>query len=869
MKKRSNWWLVFFLTYVLLAVLLTLAILRRDKRERSRVPDPKKVEKPADRLAPSEWFYLDRNYPQASFNEQLFQSRKDFQMARDARMPRSRRGLDHPWTLEGPGNIGGRVNTIAVHPNDENIMYIGYSQGGVYRTRDGGLTWVPVFDGESTQSIAHVVIDPHSPDKIWVATGDVNISGYPHVGSGLYRSDDGGDTWLRVGLSQTGVLSKVVIDPFAEDIIYAGSMGYPSAKGDTRGLFRSSDGGLTWMKTLTIDDSTGVIDLVADPSVPGRVYASGWTRLRTNKIGTTLGPGTSLYRSDDYGITWSPVTNGLPEEIHSRTSLEITLDGRLFMSYIGPVNSGACAGYTESLQRIYVSGDGGMSWDTIPAAPANGLPCEAFGQFGWYFEALKVNPENPAEMYVLGVDLWGTLDGGQSWFSAAPGWWTYAVHADKHDLVFAHGRKYLGTDGGAYRTNALGEWEDIENIPSTQFYRATWNPHAPELYTGGAQDNGTTWGNGGIFNEWPRLLGGDGFQPLFDPAEPAWMYALTQYGFVWFNDGQGFSQLVDGLQGTRYWDMPLVMSPQDSKILYCGSSQVCRIDMRDTQRVWIPISPDLTRGQVILGNRYPAITAIAQSPVEPMRLYAGTQDGLLWTTPDGGLTWENITSGTPGSFVTSIACSTLSPTGVYVTYSGYRDGDHSPYIYFSLDAGEAWTPLAGNLPAFGVNNLMLLPETGDQVLLIGTDGGVYVSFDTGMQWERVGSGMPYMPVYDVDYNSVTGRIIAATFSRGIMTFPVEELEMTTRVDQVTPAPRAISIFPTVVTDRLTLQWQDLSTVGQSLVAVYDLSGRIVWSSRIRTDRPAEIELPHDLPSGLYMLFVERGGNQRVARFIKA
>ena len=202
---------------------------------------------------------------------------------------------------------------------------------------------------------------------------------------------------------------------------------------------------------------------------------------------------------------------------------------------------------------------------------------------------------------------------------------------------------------------------------------------------GGAQDNGTSGGNASFFNEWPRYFGGDGFQPLFDPEEPDWMYVTVQNGIIYFRENASleFERLTKGLSGSRYWDMPFVMSKHDPKILFCGSDRMFRMDMRDTSREWREISPDLTRGEMLLGSRYPAITSIAQSELDEMRLYAGTQDGLLWTTGDGGLNWTNITEGTPGFYVTSITCSTIHPQGVIATYSGYRDNDHQPYIYRS------------------------------------------------------------------------------------------------------------------------------------------------------------------------------------------
>jgi photosystem II stability/assembly factor-like uncharacterized protein len=863
MNKLSRRPVLVFLAYLAIALGLTLIVLRRQSRT---APPPEEqqesIGKKSDRLQPNELFYIDRNYPSGPVKPGLFQEKLSQAIAYDKKVAASNRSLDYPWTLEGPGNIGGRVNAIVVHPDDPLIIMIGYSQGGIYRTTDGGLSWSPVFDDQASLSISHISYDPHDARHVWAATGDVNISGYPFVGAGVYHSADGGVTWAYAGLGNTGVLSKVLVDPNDQDIIYAGSMGYPSQKGNERGLFRSTDGGSSWQKTLTIDDSTGVIDLVTDPFKAGRVFASGWKRIRSSKISSSLGHGTFLYRSEDYGATWTNVTNGLPDGEHSRTSIEITNDGTLFISYLGTIDAGECAGYIESLQNIYTSIDGGISWDTIPTAPEHGVYCDFFGQFGWYFEVLKVNPDNPLDMVLLGVDILRTVDGGLTWFEAGPPWWTYEVHADKHDLVFAHGNMYLGTDGGAYMTdiNQAGQWTDIENIPTTQFYRTAWNPHTPDWYYGGAQDNGTSGGNATLFNEWPRIFGGDGFQPLFDRDEPTWMYAMTQNGYIYFTEDNGFdfSGLNKGLQGSRYWDMPLVMSSQDPKILFCGSDRMFRIDMHDTLREWQVISPDLTRGETILGNRYPAITAIAQSELDEMRLYAGTQDGLLWTTADGGLTWTNITEGTPGFYVTSISCSTIHPEGVIATYSGYRDNDHQPYIFRSEDAGSSWEPIHSDLPMMGVNNLFILPGWNDAVLFAATDGGVYVSQDAGEQWSRIGSNMPYMPVYDLDYNPVANTLIAATFSRGIMTFPIEELDLVSSIDEeVIADSEAFEIFPTCVDSKVFVKpAEKTSATSTYTIHLYSMNGVQVAFQKGYGPEGCSMEIPVALQSGTYLVSVE-------------
>ncbi len=829
-------------------------------------------------LFPNELFYLDRNYPDYDASPGLYQQHLKQSIQFDQSAKRTHRGLNYPWTIEGPGNIGGRINTIAVHPFNPDIILLGYSQGGIYRTEDGGITWKPVFDDQVSLSISQITFDTHNPNKIYATTGDVNISGYPFLGSGIYRSDDTGNSWTYIGLNGTGVLSKVAVDPNKENIIYVGSMGYPSQKGDERGLFRSIDGGQTWNKTLTIDDSTGVIDLVTDPVRPGYVYASGWTRIRSNKISTTIGPGTDVYRSVDYGATWENLINGLPAGSHSRTGLEITGDGTLFVSYINNLLSGHCAGYIESLEGIFKSVDGGMSWDTIPIYELETLPCDLYGFNGWYFETLKVNPENAQDISLLGVDMFRSLDGGETWVQSVPIWWTYEVHGDKHDLVFAAGQMYLATDGGAYKCpiDQSLPWSDIENIPSTQFYRTAFNPHQPDQYVGGAQDNGTTSGNASMLNEWPRLFGGDGFQPLFDPGEPDWSYVMTQSGEVyWSHDhGVNYDKITTGLVGYRYWDMPLVMSHQDPKILFCGTNTVYKIDMRDSMKLWKSISPDLTRGDTILGYRYPAITAIAQSDLDSMRLYAGTQDGKLWTTPDGGLDWTDITDGTPGYFVTSIITSTIDPQKVFATYSGYRDNDHTPYIYKSDDAGQHWVSVGVNIPMLGVNSFLILPGWDDEVLFAATDGGVYTSFNAGALWERLGTNFPYMPVYDLEYNPFENTIVAATFSRGLMTFPVDELDLVSGVEPVSQnlSLNSLFVYPTIVVDHVTIDFEKYNgNINKFDVSIIDMNGRVLQSKKISIsgNRKINLNIQQGLPQGIYFIQISNQIDSKVISiFIK-
>jgi hypothetical protein len=296
-----------------------------------------------------------------------------------------------------------------------------------------------------------------------------------------------------------------------------------------------------------------------------------------------------------------------------------------------------------------------------------------------------------------------------------------------------------------------------------------------------------------------------------------------------------------------------------------------RIDMRDSIREWKEISPDLTRGDTILGNRYPAITSIAQSDLDPLRLYAGTQDGLIWTTADGGLFWENITDGTPGFYVTSITCSTIHPDGVIVTYSGYRDNDHQPYIFRSENAGLEWNAIQSDLPMMGVNSFYILPGWNDAILFAATDGGVYVSLDAGSGWERLGSNFPYMPVYDLDFNPVANTLIAATFSRGIMTFPIEELDLvsSTRNPGATMLS-GVQIYPTIVQNHLTLDFTNFSGQrGNATVPFLSTSGELIYSSQVVVEvgKKDEIVLDRRFSPGLYLVNVKLGNANAVSKIM--
>ncbi|MBK9017278.1 MAG: hypothetical protein IPM82_26265 [Saprospiraceae bacterium] len=555
---------------------------------------------------PNENFFLQRAYPDAYMDIKAYE--KGMVQARILAAEKVT-GFDAEWTVQGPGNIGARVNTLAVNPQNENIIFAGFSSGGLWKTVNGGQDWSSVFDAQLWPSIGDVVLDPNNPQTVYVGTGDPNISFYPMLGDGIYKSTDGGDSWSNIGLQSQRVISKVVLHPTDPNTIYAASMGLPFVRDNERGLYRTTDGGANWQQVLFISDQAGVCDVVMDPFNPLVLYASGWDRVRNNQESVVTGPGAKVFKSTDGGDTWTQLDNGLPTDNMCRTGLAISnlTPGLVYSIFVGT---------DLELAGIYKSTDAGATWEPIELTGLDG----ALGGFGWYFAQLRVNPTNDDELYMLGVEAWRGYPELGFWEPINPEWWTYAVHADKHDLVITNaGNFYLATDGGAYKSvNAGTTWTDIENIPTTQFYHVAFNPHQPDFYYGGAQDNGTTGGNASNINDWPRIFGGDGFQQVFHPTEPTVFYTETQNGGLVVSDDSGGS-FYDATQGLdpddrRNWDMPYIMSPHDPNVLYTGTYRLYKSEV-GTFPNFQAVSTDLTDG-LILNPRHHNITTITESPLE-------------------------------------------------------------------------------------------------------------------------------------------------------------------------------------------------------------------------------------------------------------
>ncbi len=827
-------------------------------------PAPASIVPPGGK--PGESFFDSRNYPDAKYNIQAFEN-----ALKDARNQAALRnntpGFDKNWTEEGPGNMGGRINTVAVHPSNEDIVYVGFSIGGVFKTTDGGASWNPIFDDQLFLAIGHIVIDPNNPETIYVGTGDPNISGRPFIGNGIFKSVDGGQTWQHLGLTEQRIISKIILHPTEPNTIYAATMGLPFERNNKRGLYKTTDGGLTWEQILFVNQETGIIDLVIDPSNPDVIYAAGWNRIRNNSESFVTGLDARIHKTTDGGNTWTILGNGLPLGNFSRTGLAISTTNpqKLYALYVDS---------TYNLHHVYKTENGGNNWSVVPTE-TNGLDASALGGFGWYFGKIRINPVNDDEIYILGVDLWRTRDGGMSWTTATPAWWNYEVHADKHDLVFSNtGKMFLATDGGLYRSDDDGSnWMDIENIPANQFYRVAYNPHDPTGYYGGMQDNGTSGGDASMFNTWPRIFGGDGFQPVFHPQNQDIFYVETQNGNIrqTLNGGGSFAYFTNGLSGTKEWDQPYFMSVHDPDILYTGIQNIYRAS--GTSGQWVAISDDLTDGDNSF-NRRPAISALAESTLTDQLLYAGTNDGNLWLSSDAGTNWNEITGSLPNRYITSLETSPNVANRVFVTHSGYKDNDNFPHIHRSDDLGNSWIPIAGNLPALAINSIFIHPERNDSLIFVATDGGVYATIDAGASWERLGNNMPMIPVYDLAWNEALNTLIAGTFGRSIWSYPINEI-LNPSANPVSVKPVAkvyntLKIFPSPAKERVTISFSNTEPGKKAEAVIINTKGQVVLNKIFPPDE-TEINwnptISH-LPSGNYFIKIKIRHQVLSGAFIK-
>ncbi len=685
----------------------------------------------------------------------------------------------------GPAVTGGRIGEVVIHPSDRSTWYVAVHSGNVFKSDNAGTTWTAIFDGQVSYSIGHLAIDPQNPLTVWVGTGENNSQRSVGYGDGVYKSTDGGKNWTNVGLKTSAHIGAILIDPRKSDVAYVAATGPLWSAGGERGVYKTIDGGKTWTQVLKPDNEwTGAQSMVMDPRNPEVLYASTHQRARRQWGFINGGPGSSLYKTTDGGATWVKITKGLPNEELGKIGLAVSpADGNVVYAVVEAQNRAG---------GLYRSLDAGQNWERMsgwqPTSPM-------------YYQKLYADPKNPDRIYLMDTQLQVSDDGGRTVRSIQ----SRTVHVDHHALwIDPTDTEHLinGNDGGLYESFDRGvTWTFKGNLSLTQFYKVDVDNDLPFYNVcGGTQDNNTLCGPSQTINghgatnfDWAVIVGGDGFQPRVDPTDPNTIYGQWQHGELVRMDkrtGERVDiqpQAEPGDPPLRWhWDSPLLISPHSSTRLYFAAQRLFRSDDRGNS--WRPVSGDLTRqidrnqlrmmGRVwsidaIAKNnstsQYGAIVSLSESPVKEGLLVAGTDDGLIHVTEDGGASWRRIATvpGVPDtSFVADIETSRHDVNTFYVTINHHKAGDHRPYLMKTTDLGRTWTSIGGNLPERGAAWTLVEDHVDSNLLFVGTEFGLHATMDGGKKWVQLKGGLPTIQMRDLAIQRRESDLVVATFGRG-------------------------------------------------------------------------------------------------------
>lgn len=684
----------------------------------------------------------------------------------------------------GPGVTGGRVSAFAVDPNDRSRYFVAVASGGVWKTVNAGVTWTPVFDNYGSYSIGAIALDPKDPSVLWVGTGENNSQRSVAYGDGVYKSEDGGRTFRKVGLDKSEHIGKIIIDPRDSKIVYVASQGPLWGPGGDRGLYKTTDGGKTWKNILNISENTGVSDIAIDPSNPDIIYASAWQRRRHVWTLINGGPESALFKSTDGGATFSRVRGGLPMGELGRIGVAVS-----------PANPNYVYATVEASPEqtgIYRSTDKGATWEKMNSQIAQAM----------YYGNLICDPKNVDRVYVPNVVFQVSDDGGRTLRPLGE----KNKHVDNHTIwIDPNNTNYylVGCDGGVYESFDRGaNWQFKSNMPISQFYDVTTDNSLP-FYNicGGTQDNNSWCGPSrntsqtGIQNsEWFVTNGGDGFHSRVDPEDPNTIYATLQYGtIVRFDKKSGERVGIQPKEGKgeaplRWnWDSPLIISPHASKRIYFAANKLFRSD--DRGNTWKAISGDLTRqidrnSLPVMGkiwgpeaiaknqstSQYGNITALSESPKKEGLIYVGTDDGLIQVTDDGGKNWRKVETfpGVPErTYVARILASQHDANVAYAVMNNHKSSDFAPYLLKTTDAGKTWAAITANIPKNHPVWSIAEDHVSPQLLFVGTEFGLFYTNDGGQKWNQLRSGLPTIAIRDLTIQKRENDLIVGTFGRGV------------------------------------------------------------------------------------------------------
>lgn len=716
----------------------------------------------------------------------------------------------------GPAVMGGRVSAIALDPKDPSTFYIGLGTAGIMKTIDNGGTFQAVFEKEAVAAIGAIAIAPSDPKIVWVGTGEANDRNSSSWGNGVYLSNDAGATWTNAGLQESKTIARIAVHPSDPKTAYVAAVGDLWQSSAQRGLYKTTDGGKTWKAVLQANapytDRVGCGDVALDPSDPNVVYAALYARQRT-PWSFAAGPDATggkdlggIFKSADGGATWKKLEKGLPTGT-ARIGLDIYLKNPKVIYAIVQSDVGGTANINDVKSKsggVFRSEDGGETWTRMN--PLNPRP--------FYFSQIRIDPANDKRVYVLGYMLHVSEDGGKTFREDR----FEKVHPDCHALVIDPRNPQhliLGNDGGAYQSFTGGAgWAHLNRMAAGEFYRITVDGGRPYRIAGGLQDNQNWLGpsatnskNGIVNSDWINLGGGDGFYCVFEPEDPNVLYAESQQGELHrINLRSGaFKRLrpepAEGQTAFRFnWDAPLMGSAHAKSAMYLAGNRV--FELTEHGEKWKAISPDLStqNPQRIMAvgsgaETYGVVYALAESPLKPGLLWAGTDDGKLWRTENDGGSWTDLTAYVPeearGAWISHVEASAFEAQAAYLSVDGHRSGKYAPLVYRTSDGGKTWKSIASNLPAEGPVKVIREDPKNSKVLYAGTEFSLFVSLNGGESWAKFG-GLPTVSVDDLVVHPRDLDLVVATHGRSLYI-----LDDITPLEQLTPEVQAedAHLFP--------------------------------------------------------------------------
>jgi photosystem II stability/assembly factor-like uncharacterized protein len=725
----------------------------------------------------------------------------------------------------GPTRQGGRVVALAVSEDDPFLFFVAAGPGGLWKTVNNGTTFKSVFSREAVASIGDVEIAKSDSSVVWVGTGEANLRNSTLYGNGVYRSLDGGETWSHRGLEESHHIGRVCVHPTDPDTVYVAAQGHLYSENPERGVYKTTDGGATWVKSLDIvveDRNIGATEVVMDPTDPDTLYAVTYDRRRYPWTFRVAGPGSGIYKTTDAGENWYRLDRGLPGGMLGKIGIAVSpQDSRILYATVDNQNS---PGVSDELRReevfsgtrpsqptfghgVYRSDDRGESWRLVSPEDLS------IGSRSNYYGQIIVDPNDWDHIYVLGMRVWESRDGGRSWsFPIKYGGDNHVLWIDPRDSR----HMLMGYDYGMAITHDQGSsWYHPDELPMAQIYAVGVDMEYPYNVYCGMQDFGswkgpsTKKGRFPIrFEDWEHVNGGDGFYNQVDPNDSRWLYSGAQFGHISRIDQKtgGRQTIVDDEAAPHRfnWNTPIVISPHDNKVLYVGANVLLRSAHRGDD--WEVVSPDLTLQEAdklegIGAVQYATITTVDESPIKPGLLWVGTDDGNVQLSRDRGASWSDLSpglrliSGVDGYWVTRVEASHHDPATAYVSLTGFHRDDFRPFVFVTSDFGETWESLGGTLPTGSVN-VIQEDRKNPNLLFVGTDFGVFATLDRGRTWTRMRKNLPTIAVHDLVVHPRENDLVVGTHGRGVFVTDISPLQELTREVQK-GAPYLFEVEPRV------------------------------------------------------------------------